>query len=480
MNLDLSLLTPEEADYWPMLRKYAVDTGLNPDEMEKCYRFAFEAHKGQLRESGEPFITHPLWVAKVIIQLGIGHKASFAAMLHDCVEDTAVTLDEIATNFGDETALLVSGLTEVKKKTSGIEVYETSIDVFRQFLFSSVNDVRVLIIRLVDKLHNGLTIKYLSKERQIKYAKRVMGIYGPVAEYVGLHYFKRLLEDIAFEILMPDETEKIQRLIEERKSEEVKALVVIREAISEMMKINNIVKFDVQGRIKGLYSTYLKAQRKGEDNVRDRVGVRIITENIENCYMVLGLLHSKYKYLPDEFDDYISNPKPNGYRSIQTTLLWKDRLTVEVQIRTKEMHEFDEFGPASHIVYKMNKGMTDGVGLEWVKDLVKWQSTDMENVKNYQINVLKDYIYVFTPKGDTIQMPKGSTALDFAYRIHSDLGNHCGGTRINKKMSKINTALKTGDIVEIIVNKKISVNRDWLDWTTTGFAKTQIRKEMKE
>ena len=479
MNLDLSLPIPGETDYWPSLRKYAVDTGLNPDEMERCYRFAFEAHKGQFRESGEPFITHPLWVAKVVIQLGIGHKASFAAMLHDCVEDTSVTLEEIASNFGDETALLVSGLTEVKKKTSGIEVYETSIDVFRQFLFSSVNDVRVLIIRLVDKLHNGLTIKYLPKERQIKYAKRVMGIYAPVAEYVGLHYFKKLLEDIAFEILMPDEADRIKRLIEERKSDEIKALAMVKTNTGEMLSINNINDYEIQGRIKSLYGTYLKSLKPKYLFAVDRVGIRLIMDNVADCYTALGLLHAKYKYIPEELDDFISTPKPNGYRSIQTTLLWKDRLTVEVQIRTKEMHEFDEFGPASHIVYKMNKGMSDGVGLEWVKDLVKWQSTDMENVKNYQINVLKDYIYVFTPKGDTIQMPKGSTALDFAYWIHSDLGNHCGGTRINKKMSKINTPLKTGDIVEIIVNKKISVNRDWLDWTTTGFAKTQIRKEMQ-
>ncbi|MFA4827079.1 MAG: HD domain-containing protein [Candidatus Shapirobacteria bacterium] len=480
MILDLALLDPKKIDYWPELKSYAIETGLNPDEMEKCYRFAEKVHLEQKRESGEPFISHPAWVAKVVIQLGIGHKAAFAAMLHDCIEDTSATIEEIAGNFGDETALLVSGLTEVKMKTSGIEVYKTSIDVFRQFLFSSVNDVRVLIIRLVDKLHNGLTIKYLPKDRQIKYAERVMGIYGPVAEYVGLHYFKRLLEDIAFKILMPDEAERIQKLIEDQKTEEIRAMVMIRESISEMMKINNINNFEIQGRIKGLYSTYIKAKNKGEDRVKDRVGIRLLMENIEDCYTALGLLHSKYKYLPDEFNDYISNPKPNGYRSVQTTLNWKDKLTAEVQIRTKEMHEFDEFGPASHIVYKINKGTDEGMGLEWVKDLVKWQSTDVENVKNYRINVLKDYIYVFTPKGDTIQMPRGSTALDFAYRIHGDLGTHCGGAKINQKIAKINTPLETGDMVEILASKKKAVNRDWLDWVTTSFAKTQIRKETKE
>ena len=477
-NLDLTLEKDIEK-CWHSLAKYSEETGLVVDDIKQCFDFANKAHYGQLRESGEPFMTHPAWVAKVVTQLGIGHKSVFAALLHDTAEDTGVKIEEIADIFGDETALLVSGLTEVKKNTKGIEVHETNIEMFRQFLFSSVNDVRVLIVRIVDKLHNGLTIDSLSKERQIKYAKRVMGIYGPVAEYVGLHYFKRLLEDIAFKILYPIESKKIESMLIEKSDDEIKAMAMVRESIEEMVKINNINNYEIQGRIKSLYSTYKKLISKGEDRIKDRIGIRIIVESLADCYTLLGLLHARYKYLPDEFDDYISNPKPSGYRSIQTTLLWKDRLTVEVQIRTKEMHEFNEFGPASHIVYKMNKGTFNGMGIEWAKDLVKWQAGDGD-VKNYQLDVLKKYIYVFTPKGDTIQMPVGSTCLDFAYRIHGDLGNHCGGVKVNQKMTKINTPLKTGDIVEIIANKKKAVNRDWLDWVTTNFAKSQIKKEMKE
>lgn len=477
-NLDLSL----EVDVdkcWRILSKYSEKTELIVDDVKKCFEFARKAHEGQSRMSGEPFFTHPAWVAKVVCQLGIGHKSVFAALLHDTAEDTGVKIEEIAENFGDETALLVAGLTEVKKNTKGIEVHETNIDMFRQFLFSSVNDVRVLIVRIVDKLHNGLTIESLPRERQVKYAKRVMGIYGPVAEYVGLHYFKKLLEDIAFKILYPLEANRIELMLRERASEEIKALAMVRESIDEMMRINNINDYEIQGRIKSLYSTYIKLIKKGEDRIKDRVGIRIIVDNIADCYTVLGLLHAKYKYLPDEFDDYISNPKPSGYRSIQTTLLWKDRLTVEVQIRTKEMHEFNEFGPASHIVYKMNKGTFDGMGIEWAKELVKWQAGNGD-VKNYQLDVLKNYIYVFTPKGDTIQMEKGSTVLDFAYRIHTGLGNKCKGGKINGKMTKINQELKTGDIVEIMAGKNDNVNKDWLDWVKTDMAKSHIRRKVGE
>ncbi len=473
MGLDLSLSNNQ--NYWVDLEKYIKETGFDVDLIKRAFEFASKAHANQYRESGDLAITHLCWVAKVVSQLNIGQEAVMAALMHDIVEETNVTIDSIANEFGDEVALLVAGLTEVKKKTKGISIHQTSIEIFRKFLFSSVNDVRILIIRLVDKLHNGLTINSLPEEKKIRYAKKVMGIYGPIAEYVGLHYFKRLLEDIAFKILYPEEAKKVEEMFEERANDEVKALALVKDTISKMMKINNINHFSVEGRIKSLHSTYLKTKKKGFDRVKDRVGVRILVDTVADCYTILGLLHSKYNYLPDEFDDYISSPKPNGYRSIQTTLNWKDRLTVEVQIKTFEMHEFNEFGPASHIAYKMGRGMHAGVGLEWVRDLIKWQ-TNENNVSNYQLHVLSKYIYVFTPKGDTIQMIAGATALDFAYRIHTDIGDHCYGVKINNKMSKIETILKTGDLVEVLINKKNNVNVNWLSLVKTSWAKEHIRK----
>jgi len=476
MTLDLTL-DRKVHDYWEELKVVVEKNKFDVERIKEAFNFAYQAHKSQVRDSGEPYISHPVWIAKLIAQMEVGEEAVIAALLHDCVEDTPVTIDDIAVKFGDEIALLVSGLTEVKKKTRGIEVHQTNVEIFRRFLFSSVDDVRVLIIRLADKLHNGITIDGLPRDRQVKYAKRVMGIYAPIAEYVGLHYFKKRLDDIAFKILYPEEAEKLEKMMEEQKKDEIKALALVRSDIEQVLKINNINKADIQGRIKSLYSTYNKLRKKGEGSVKDRVGIRILTDTVADCYNILGLLHARYQYLPEEFDDYISSPKPNGYRSLQTTLNWKNKITVEVQIRTFEMHEFNEFGPASHIAYKMStKNENSGNGYEWVRDLINWQKGD-GNVNNYRINVLSKFIYVFTPKGDTIQLPKGATVLDFAYRIHTDIGDHCAGAKINNKMVKIGQVLKTGDIVEILINKKINVNKNWLDIVTTSWAREHIRNK---
>ncbi|MFA7675910.1 MAG: HD domain-containing protein [Candidatus Shapirobacteria bacterium] len=461
---------------WTDLEKHVDEGGFNKELIKKCYDFAEKAHFGQKRDSGQPYITHPAWIAKVAMQLHIGEEAVLAALLHDCVEDTDVTIDNIANEFGDEVALLVSGLTEVAKKTKGIEMNQDNIELFRRFLFSSVNDVRVLILRLIDKLHNGLTLKYISPERQLKYAKNILRVYGPVAEYVGLHFFKKMVEDIAFQVVYPKEAENLKKIIESNRKNEIKALALVNNDLVQLLKINNINEAIVEGRIKSLYSTFLKAQKKGIDRIKDRVALRILTENVADCYNILGLLHAKYKYLEDEFVDYIANPKPNGYRTIQTAIIWKDKLTVEIQIKTKEMHEFNEFGPASHIAYKLGTETTGGGrGMGWIRDLVKWQKND-KDITNYRLNVLTDCVYVFTPKGDTIQLDSKSTGLDFAYRIHTEVGDHCNGIKINGKMAKLDTELKTGDVVEVLMNKKLNVNKNWLEIAKNQWVKGHIRK----
>ncbi|HPT65857.1 MAG TPA: HD domain-containing protein [Candidatus Woesebacteria bacterium] len=475
MPIDLSLTQ----NCWDDLEKHITDGGFNREKIKKCFDFAEKAHSGQKRESGEPYITHPAWIAKVVMQLHIGEEAVLAALLHDCVEDTDTTLDKIAEEFGDEVALLVSGLTEVAKKTKGVEINQPNIELFRKFLFSSVNDVRVLILRLIDKLHNGLTIKYLSPERQLRYGKNILRVYGPVAEYVGLHFFKKIIEDIAFEIVYPKEADELRKMFEDNRKNEIKALALVNKDLIDLLKINNINGAIVEGRIKSLYSTFLKIQKKGKDRIKDRVALRILTENVADCYNILGLLHAKYQYLEDEFVDYIANPKPNGYRSIQTTVVWKEKLTVEIQIKTKDMHDFNEFGPASHIAYKLGTEVADGNhGMEWVKDLVQWQKND-KDIVNYRLQVLTNYIYVFTPKGDTIQLDTESTGLDFAYRIHTEVGDHCNGIKINGKMAKLDTELKTGDVVEVLMNKKLNVNKNWLEVAKNQWVKGHIRKMAK-
>ena len=445
------------------------------EQVKLALKFATEKHKGQFRESGDEYITHPVWVAKVVAQLGVGQEAVIAALLHDCIEDTNTTEDEIANLFGDEVALLVSGMTDVKHKTSGVEIHKTNVEIFRRFLFSSVNDVRVLVIRLTDKLHNGLTVNYLPKDRQIKYAQRVLGIYGPVAEYVGLHYFKRLLEDIAFKILYPKKASNLKLELKKSELEDEKALNKITNDINVLLKSNRIAGCEVSSRVKGLYSSYLKIKQKGLDKLKDGVGVRIICKDVADCYTILGLLHAKFEYIPECFDDYISTPKPSGYRSIQTTINLENGMTAEIQIRTYEMHEFNEFGPASHIAYKMSKNMGNGQGLEWVKDLVAWQKNDSK-VNNYRISVLSKFIYVFTPKGDTIQLLSGSTPIDFAYRIHSGVGDRCLGVKINNKMAKISDELKTGDLVEILTTKNKNVSKDWITLAKLSATREMIRK----
>lgn len=477
MGIDLSF----SKNYWEDLERFLIKSDFDKAFIKKAYDFMEEAHTGQKRLSGEPYISHPTWIAKVVSQLNIGEEAVVAALLHDCVEDTKITLEDVAKEFGDEVALLVSGLTEVRSKTKGLKINETNIEVFRKFFFSSVNDVRVLIIRLVDKLHNTLTIEYLPENRRIIYAQNIMKVYGPLAEYIGLHYFKKIIEHIAFRALYPEEAKNIEELFENKNKSEIKAMNLIENELKKILKINGVNNTIVEGRIKGLYSTYMKIKRKGKDyQVKDRVAIRVLTDNLVDCYTVLGLLHAKYKYLPEEFVDYISTPKENGYRSIQTTINWKNKMTAEIQIKTKEMHEFNEFGPASHIAYKMGKGVLDGKGkgMEWIKDLMKWQ-TDEKNINNYRIKVLINYIYVFTPKGDVIQLPKDSTALDFAYRIHTNIGDRCKGIKINNKMSKIDTVLETGDLVEVLLSKKINVTKNWLDVVKTPWAREHIRKMVK-
>lgn len=448
--------------------------------VEKAFNYAKQAHKNQLRKSGRPYFEHPVWIARVAAQLKIDTEGIIAALLHDCVEDTPTTIDQVANLFGDEVALLVDGLTDVKNKTSKIILHQENIAVFRQFLVSGINDVRIIILRIIDKLHNGLTIESLSPEKQLKYATRVLGIYSPMAEYVGLHFFKRKLDDIAFEIVNKEKYDEIYKAILDQKQTERQALKKVKAEIKSILEINRLGKYKIKSRIKSIYSTYNKLKYKkidSVDRIKDRVGIRVMVTDISDCYTILSLLHSKYEYIESEFDDYIANPKENGYRSIQTTLKWDDRVTVEVQIRTFEMDDFNEFGPASHVAYKIRKSDEKNIGMtgEWLRDLVKWQSKT-DGIHNYKISVLTNNIYVFTPKGDVIQMDSGSTGLDFAFRLHTDIGKHCTGVKIDKKIKKLNTELKTGDMVEILLGKKETISADWLEYVRTKVARNEIRK----
>lgn len=442
MKFDLSLNKISETDFWKGLKKICEEKKYSISLVEKAYNTAFNVHYNEIRESGEMYIAHPVWMAKIAAQMDLGIDAVIACLFHKAIENDKDFIKKAKKEYGSDVFNILSGLTKVNKQTKKVKVNHSSMDYYKHFIISSVEDIRVLIIRIIDKIHDTLTIDYLPQNRRLDLAKRVMTVYVPLCEYVGLMYFKRILEDKAFLILYPKEYAKTLVIVKERRRKEVKTLYFFEKAIREDLEKNGIKNFEIQARLKSLYSSYLKIKNKGIERLKDRVGFRIIVNSIKECYTTLGILHSKYRYLKDEFDDYISDPKPNGYQSIKTALLWKHKLTVEVQIRTKTMHEYAEYGPAAHISYKDPGEVKDYV---WMKNLLNWQSQ-----KNYQIKVMRDYIYVFTPKRDIYQLEKNSTVKDFAYKIHSNLGHHCAGGKVNGKRMSKNTILKTGDVVEII------------------------------
>lgn len=465
----------------------------NPDfdrqRIEQAYHFAQQVHQGQKRLSGKPFLSHSLEVAKLAAKLRLGENSIMAALLHEALDEgkNDVSLEDLENDFGVEVALLVDGVSTFRQAAHKFPLHQESIDYFQKFLLASVDDIRVLLIRLSDKVHNARTIEALPKDQQERFAKRVFHLYSPLAEYAGLGAYKRELDDKAFEILYPKDFKWLRKKMAKGKKRRRESLDDLIQEIKQVLDEKNIDYDRVYGRAKGYWSIWKKIKRyfkKGKITKRDpsavldQIGVTILAPDINHCYAALGVVHSNWNHIPEEFDDYISNPKPNGYRSIQTTIQWQEG-TAEVQIKTKEMHEFNEFGPASHIGYKITGDKSKQAGkYNWVKELVSWK--EGEKRKHYQVQVFADYIYVLTPKGDILQLPKSATPVDFAYRIHTELGNLCGRAKVNGKMVKLDHQLKSGDVVEIMpVKERKSPPRDWLDFVVTDKAKRKIRKNLR-
>lgn len=460
----------------------------DPEKIRNAYLFAEKAHKGQRRKSGDPFITHPAFVAYLAVLLGLDESSIVASLLHDVLEDTSISLRQIEEKFGVEVALIVEGLTCFKKAGRQLENLGEPIDNFQKMLLSSVDDVRILIIRLCDKLHNALTIEYLPERKQKQFAQELFRIYAPLAEYVGLGFFKRELEDVAFAILYPKKYRWIKEVLKNYEESREKRLSAIIRRIKKALVKNKIKYEAIYGRRKGLWSLYQKTKRYVEQGritwenpkeVLDQVGVTIIVPDIPSCYAALGVVHRRFHYIPEEFDDYISSPKPNGYRAIQTTVYF-NRSTAEIQIKTEKMHEYNEFGPASHIAYKVAGGKSVGdFSYSWVKELVSWKNRKRTN--RFKVKVFDRFVFVVTPKGDVIQLPKGSTPLDFAYYIHTHLGDYCQGVLVNGKLVGLSYTLKNGDLVEILKSKKrVGPKHHWLDLVKTKYAKRIIRKRLNK
>lgn len=455
-----------------------ADLGL----IELAYEFAKEAHQGQKRLTGEDYIYHPLATAQTLADLKLSTPIIIAGLLHDVPEDTKVTLSEIRKNFGEEVANLVEGITKLGSiKYRGIERY---IENLRKMFIAMADDLRVILIKFADRLNNLKTLYALPRDKQLRIASEVLEIYAPIANRLGMYEMKGRLEEEAFKYLYPKEYNWLKSLVESQLKAKEKYLEKIIAQVKNDLNEEGIKFIEVKGRVKQFYSLYIKLLEHDKDinRVYDFIAIRIIVEDIPTCYAVLGIIHKKMKPLKGRIKDYIAQPKPNGYSSLHTTVFTSDGEIIEVQIRTRQMDEEAEYGIAAHWHYDEKGSVKPSKKNKWVEELTKWQKELTENQKyleNLKIDVFRDRIFVFTPKGDVIDLPKGATPVDFAYAVHSDIGNQCTGALINNHIASLDTPLKSGDMLEIITEKNRKYpSQDWLKFIKTNQARNKIKSSL--
>lgn len=457
---------------------------------KKAYDFAKKAHENQKRASGEEYFTHPCAVAGILVDLGLDASTVSAAFLHDVLEDTPVSEGDIKQEFGEEVCELVTGVTKLEKiEFNSLE--EEQAENFRKIFVAMAKDIRVIIIKLADRLHNMRSLNFLSKDRQIRMAKETMDIYVPIADRLGISQIKCELEDLCLKYLEPDEYEYLHTNIERLASGMTDLVDSVVKDIKKML-IESKVKGEVFGRRKHLYSIYrkMKERNKTLDQIYDLVAVRIIVETVDECYEILGKVHHKWKPVPGRIKDYIATPKPNMYRSLHTTVVTNFGKPFEIQIRTYEMNHAAEYGIAAHWKYKEKKKEADELDsrLTWIREVMEWQGglkDSREFLTSLKGEIYNSEVLVFSPKGAVISLPKGATPIDFAYRIHSAVGNKCVGAKVNSKMVPLSTELNVGDVVEIITSQNSKgPSWDWLKIVKSSSARVKIkqffRKEMKE
>ena len=462
----------------------------NPQQVELLNRALDYATKMQFRESGEPYITHPIAVASILFDLGLDCSTLAAALLHDCVEDTAATDEEIRKLFGNEIAELVAGVTKLDKiKFKSKE--EEQAENFRRMFFAMAKDIRVIIIKLADRLHNMRTISSLSAERQHAMAQETLEIFAPLASRLGLSYLKCELEDLCLKVLEPAIYESLVSEVALKRAERQELVSRICSQLTSLLEELNI-KGEVSGRPKHFYSIYKKMKNNNRtfDQIYDLTAVRVIVENVKDCYEVLGMIHTMWKPIPGRFKDYIAVPKPNNYQSLHTTVMTTFGMPFEIQIRTYEMHKIAEYGIAAHWKYKENRGAANELDEkhEWLRGVMDVQSENsspQEFYESLKFDLYSGQVFVFTPKGDVVTLAEGATPVDFAYNVHSAIGNKCIGAKINGKIVPLETKLNTGDYVEIITSSAAKgPSRDWLRFVKTSQAKSKIKaffkKELKE
>jgi GTP pyrophosphokinase len=462
-------------------------------EQEKLIRKAFDfsknAHKGQKRKSGDDYFIHPTEAAIILGKIFPDTSTLIATLLHDVPEDTSVTLENIQAEFGEEIANLIDGVTQlghVRLKDSKDKFY---VENLRKLFIATSKDIRVILIKLADRMHNMQTLEFINPEKQIKVAKETLEIYAPIAARLGISNWKDDLEDMSFRIVYPKEFEQTEKLLKEELSKREESLRIMEKSLGHILRTEGIKYIEINGRIKRVYSLFRKLDKYQGDitKIHDLIALRIITKSTSECYAALGVVHKHFQPVPGRIKDMIANPKPNGYQSVHTTVLTREGKTFEIQIRTDLMHEEAERGVAAHWFYA-EEGKPDNmpgkIQAQFIKELQSWQeevNNPEEFLENLKIDFFRDRIFVFTPKGDIKDLPLGATVIDFAFAVHTDLGYHMMGAKINGKMKSIYDELESEDVVEIIKTKKEAViSRDWLKAAKTHSARNRVRHYLNE
>ncbi|MFA7653765.1 MAG: RelA/SpoT family protein [Candidatus Magasanikbacteria bacterium] len=474
-NLDIELLLKE-------LKKYSDQKDLNL--VRSAYDFAFQAHTGQTRKSGELYINHPLAAAHILTTMRIEPSIIAAALLHDVPEDTKITLEEIEKKFGKDIASIVKGITKLGTlKYRGIERY---IENLRKMFVAMAEDVRVMIVKFADRVHNLMTLEAHQPNKRYRIALESLEIYAPIANRLGMGEFKGMLEDLSFPYIYPKEYEKVKAIREEVLKNSSQTLEKTKHKLNHELKKSGITVFSLHNREKQLYSLYQKLLTKNWeiDKIYDIIALRIIVKDISDCYATLGIVHQLWHPLKGRIKDYVAQPKPNGYQSLHTTVFGENGKIMEFQIRTQEMHDDAEYGAAAHWHYDEHGKRLPNKNISWAKELAKLQKEILNNLSDLEemkIDFFRNHIFVFTPKGDVIDLPEDATPVDFAYHIHTDIGDHCSGAKVNDQLVSLNTPLKNGDVIDIIISKdRKGPSPDWLKSVKTHGAKIHIKNSLNK
>lgn len=468
--------------------------------MTNAFEFADKAHRGQKRKSGDDYIQHSLETAKTLAEIGMGSKTISAGLLHDVPEDTSATLDDIEKQFGMEIASLVNGITKLGKIKLRESKEEYFLENLRKMFLAMAADIRVVIIKLADRLHNMRTLEHLPPEKQKRIAQETMEIYAPIANRLGIGEIKGQLEDLSFKYLDPKNYDYVKNLEAKHYKEREEYVNLSIKELAEKLREEGIQTINIHGRAKHIYRLFLKLQKYQMDisKVYDLVAIRIIVPEVADCYETLGIVHKKYRPMVGRIKDYVSLPKPNGYQSIHTTIFGPEGRILEVQIRTQKMHDEAEFGIAAHWLYSekekggWRKYLPESIiqkvpekDLAWVRQLREWQNEigrdDDEFIEGLRIDFFKNHIFAFTPKGDIIDLPEDATPVDFAYAIHSEIGNRIIGAKVDRNIVPLNYHIKNGQVVDILTSKENKKpSQDWLRFVKTSVAKSHIRRQMKK